>query len=84
MATRTRTYRGDRYWEREQPVEARTARTWLTYFPEAGKLQVSQLWTDRETGEPRRGKTVTIDSEDLALHPEARELLRRFVEEAEA
>lgn len=37
-------YRGDRYWEKETPEEARTGRVRLAYFPQAGKLQVSQVW----------------------------------------
>lgn len=72
-------YRGERYWEKETPQEAPTGRVWLTYFPMAGKLQVSQVWRG-EDGEPRRGKTVTLDMEDLALHEEARNLLARFLE----
>ncbi len=74
-----RRYRGDAYWEREVPQEARSGRVWLSWFPQAGKLQISQVWQDRESGEPRRGKTITLDVEDLALHPEVRSLLAAFL-----
>ncbi|TDA70640.1 MAG: hypothetical protein D9V47_00060 [Clostridia bacterium] len=76
-------YRGQPYWEREKPQEAQTDRIALSYYPQAGKLQISLLWPDRETGEKRRGRTVTLDQEDLALHPEARALLADFLEAAE-
>lgn len=72
-------YRGPAYWERERPQEAQTDRIALAYYPQAGKLQISLLWRDRETGEKRRGRTVTIDQEDLALHPEAGELLAKVI-----
>ena len=74
-------YRGERYWETEKPQEVRTDRIALAYYPKAGKLQVSLLFPDRETGEKRRGKTVTLDQEDLALHPDAGRLLSRVLEE---
>lgn len=74
-------YRGERYWEKEKPIEAQTDRVALAYYPKAGKLQISALWPDRGTGEKRRGKTVTLDQEDMALHPEALKLLVRALEE---
>lgn len=45
----------------------------LSYYPEAGRLQISRRW-DNEQG-PQRGKTVTLDSEDLQLNPEVLNLL---------
>lgn len=81
VARRVPSYRGERYWERERSEEAMTDRVALAYYPKAGKLQTSLLWSDRETGEKRRGKTVTLDAEDLQLHPEALELLARVLEE---
>jgi hypothetical protein len=74
-------YRGERYWEKEEPQEAMTDRIALAYFPQAGKLQISLLWPDRETGEKRRGKTVTLDYEDLQAHPDALDLLSRVAAE---
>lgn len=71
-----------RYWEQEQPETAQTAKVRLAYFPVAGKLQVSRLWRDPETGEVKLGKTATLDVADLQKHAEARELLRRFLEAA--
>lgn len=72
-------YRGEPYWEKEKPVEARTEHVALAYYPMAGKLQVSILYPDKETGEARRGKTVTLDMEDFELHPEAGELLAKVL-----
>lgn len=57
-------YRGTPYWEREKPQKAQTDRVALAYFPEAGKPQISVLWPDRETGEKRRGKTMTLDQKE--------------------
>lgn len=74
-------YRGEPYWEKEKPQEAMTDRIALAYYPKAGKLQVSLLWSDKETGEKHQGKTVTLDYEDLLFHPEARKLLARVLEE---
>jgi len=58
-----------------------TDRIALSYYPEAGKLQVSLLWRDREIGEKRRGRTVTLDQEDFLLHPEARVLLVKALQQ---
>lgn len=73
-------YRGERYWEQETPQDSRTGKVWLSYFPQAGKLQVSTIWHGEDG--PKRGKTVTLDVEGLALHNEARGLLSRFVMDA--
>lgn len=72
-------YRGTPYWEQEEPVTALTEHVGLTYYPKAGKLQVSILYPDKETGTAKRGKTVTLDMEDFELHPEAGELLARVL-----
>lgn len=76
-----RSYRGEAYWEQEQPEEARSGRVLLRWFAKAGKLQVTSLYKDRESGELRPGKVVTLDEEDLRLHPELLEMLARVVEE---
>jgi len=81
MANKRQFYRGERYWEREEPEEAVTDRIALAYYPKAGKLQVSLLWPDKQTGEKRRGKTVTLDCEDLQLHPEGLALLGKVVDQ---
>lgn len=75
---RMRQYTGDPYWEHETPQEVFVGRVALTYFPKAGKLQVSRLKLDRETGEPRRGwPVITLDAGGLQL--EAREILEQFL-----
>lgn len=72
----------DRYWEHETPEEVRTERVQLSFFRKAGKLQVSRLYRDPDTGELRRGKTATLDVADVARHPQAKALLAAFVEAA--
>ena len=74
-------YRGEPYWEKEEPVVAQTEHVALAYYPKVGKLQVSVLYPDKETGVKQRGKTLTLDMEDFQLHPEARELLAKVLEE---
>lgn len=73
MVKSKRFYRGDPYWTQERPHVAITEKLILSYYPQAGKLQISQRW-DNEHG-PQKGKTVTLDSEDLQLAPEALKLL---------
>ncbi len=80
MATKARAYRGDPYWQRETPKEADTGNVRVSFYPEAGKLQISQLFTDRDSGEAKRGRTVTLDSEDMTLHPAARALILEVLE----
>ncbi len=78
--TKTKGYRGPVYWETEQPQVADTKRIRLSYYSKAGKLQVSQLWPDKD-GSLQKGKTVTLDQEDLALNPGVLELLEKALEE---
>ena len=74
-------YYGQRYWETETPEQVDSSRLRLNYYPKAGKLQVSSLYIDRKTQEIRPGRTVTLDREDLILHPAAAELLIRALNE---
>ncbi len=67
-----------KYWEGETPREARSPKLWASYFPEAGKLQLARVWKD-EDGNAQRGKTTTLDREDLAAHPDVRTLLEAFL-----
>ncbi|MEW6572881.1 MAG: hypothetical protein AB1374_04540 [Bacillota bacterium] len=76
-------YRGERYWEKEKPQIASSPRVMLSYFELAGELQISKAYKDRETGELRRGQTVTLDCEDVQLNPEVRELLERVLRDWE-
>ena len=71
---------GDRYWEKEAPVEIRTRQLILRYYQQAGKLQVAHYFTDRD-GREVVTRTVTLDQEDLQLHPQARDLLVGVMEE---
>lgn len=73
--------KGKRYWERETPREADAGKVRLRYYPEAGRLQVVQLWTD-ENGELKPGKCVTLNVESLALAPQAKALLQQVLEDA--
>lgn len=77
---RVPTYQGVPYWEKEKARTVQTDLLLLSYYPIAGKLQISQAFKDRDTGELRRGKTVTLDQEDIALHSEALKLLAEVLE----
>ncbi|MGB9866938.1 MAG: hypothetical protein ACPLPR_03380 [Bacillota bacterium] len=81
MSQSKRWYAGDPYWEKEKPIEAWTRKVCLFYYPEAGKLQVGVALRDRETGERKRVKVVTLDKEDLTTHPEALQLLERVLQD---
>lgn len=78
-----KSYRSDPYWEKETPEVVQTDRLIISYFPKAGKLQISRAYKDKDTGELVRGKTVTLDQEDIALNPAAKELILRALEEWE-
>ena len=68
------------YWETENPVEVDTGKNVLRYFPEARKLHISKLgWTDKKTGEHKRGKTVALDLDAVASTPAAISLLETVV-----
>lgn len=71
------------YWEQETPTEARTAKVWATWFPQAGRLQLAVLWHD-EIGAPQRGRTVTLAVEDWTTHPETVALLEAFLAQVHA
>lgn len=59
------------YWENETPVKATTRRNEIEYYKAAGKLAISRpTWTD-DSGNTRRGKTVTLDLAALQEAPEA-------------
>ena len=62
------------YWENETPVKATTRRNEIEYYKAAGKLAISRpAWTD-DSGNTRRGKTVTLDLAALREAPEAIEI----------
>jgi tricorn protease-like protein len=67
-------YRGTAYWETETPQVVKTGKLLLSYFPQAGRLQISQVY--QKDGQDQRGRTVTLDLEDMALHSEAAELIK--------
>ncbi|MDP2857519.1 MAG: hypothetical protein Q8P50_06005 [Bacillota bacterium] len=81
LTTQTKRYRGDAYWQQEAPREADSGKIRVSFFAEAGKLQLSQLYADRASGELVRGKTVTLDQEDMQLHPEAAALVLKVLSE---
>ena len=59
------------YWENETPVTATTRRNEIEHYKAAGKLVISRpAWTD-DSGNTRRGKTVTLDLAALREAPEA-------------
>jgi len=71
-------YFREKYWEQEEPREAFTNRISVTYYKEAGKLQLSLLYVNGD-GEKKRGKTVTLDAEDMQLHPVAVDVIKSFL-----
>lgn len=77
-----RRYRGNPYWETEQPRTATTDKLLVSYYPKAGKFQVSTLWKDKESGEVKRGRTAVLDAGELAANPEALSLLEAFLNQA--
>ena len=72
----------NKYWERETPQTAQSEHNIIKYFKEAGRLQVAGLFVDRETNEPRQGKTATLSAEDCALNPVLLDLLQEFIDSA--
>lgn len=80
--TKPRQYRGPRYWEQEQPRTASTEKLLVSYYPNAGKFQVSTLWKDKESGEVKPGRTAVLDAGELATNPDALILLEAFLNQA--
>lgn len=67
-----------KFWLYETPEEVTTARNHFRYYKEAGRLTVSlPNYHDRETGEERPGKGVSINLNALAEEPET---LQRLIE----
>jgi hypothetical protein len=71
-----------KYWETEKPQMIQTPRNLVKYYKEAGRLQVSILYKDSQTGEPRQGKTATLDAEDCAINPEILDILQKFIDDS--
>ncbi len=72
--TKPRRYRGDKYWEREEPLKVTTDNVRLCYYPSANRLQISAGRKNRDTGKVRYGRTVVLDTASLTASPEARAL----------
>lgn len=81
MAATKKAYQGPAYWEKEKPQTEVSGRTAFMYYAKAGKLQVSSTWLDVQSGERRRGHTVTLDRQDLQASPDAAALLERVLAE---
>lgn len=62
------------------PVEVAVGRVWLTYWPDLGQLQIAK--SERTARGRVRARTVNLGRDDLAGHPEALDLIGRFLEEA--
>lgn len=68
------------FWESEKPISVDTGKNIIEYFPEAKSLSVSKPnWTDKKTGEVKRGKTVLLDLEAVSKNPDAVTLLTRVL-----
>ena len=79
---KTRRYRGVPYWEQEQPRTASTDKLLVSYYPNAGKFQVSTLWKNKKSGEVKPGRTAVLDAAELASNPDALSLLEAFLNQA--
>ena len=82
MVRKERINRGGKYWESELPIVAETDGLFLKYFREAGKFQIIQKWKDKDSGEIRRGKTLTLCQKDLSESDQGEQLLQRFLKDA--
>jgi len=82
LQPKTRRYRGTLYWEKEEPRTASTDKLLVSYYPKAGKFQVSTLWKDKESGEVKPGRTAVLDAGELATNPDALTLLEAFLNQA--
>lgn len=81
MGMNKKFYRGDPYWQNEQPEYANAGKIRVAYYPEAGKLHFSVLYRTFEDAEVKIGKTVVIDEEQFRLNPSFGALLKKVVEE---
>ncbi len=77
-----RRYRGAKYWEQEQPRTASTDKLLVSYYPNAGKFQVSTLWKNKKSGEVKPGRTAVLDAAELASNPDTLSLLEAFLNQA--
>jgi hypothetical protein len=77
-----RRYRGDRYWEQEDPHKVTTDKARLCYYPVAGKLQISWGYKHPHSGKVRYGRTVVLDRSAIASSPEAFSLFETFLQQA--
>lgn len=47
-----------------------------------GEISITiDIYQDRDTNELKQGKTISLDSEDMAIHSEALEMLQTFIED---
>ena len=74
-----KSYKTEPYWLLEKPEKVKTDKLCLSYFPNAGKLQIACYFT--KDGQGLQAKVVTIDQEDLALNSQARRLILKVLEE---
>lgn len=69
----------NKYWENENPIEVKTSKNILRYFKQAGKLQISNPDWEDDSGNVKRGKTVTLDifslKEELAAHSMLKDII---------
>ena len=73
-----------KFWATEQPRIYRTTDNVFRFYPESGVLSVSTLdFPDRVTGEPRIGKTVTVQIAALIESPETLEALLEILSAAQ-
>lgn len=68
------------FWESEKSISADTGKNIIEYFPGAKSLSISKPnWTDKKTGEVKRGKTVLLDLDAVSKNTDAVTLLTRVL-----
>ena len=70
-----------KYWEHEDPEDARAGPILLRWYRQAGKLQVHRTFLAQD-GTRKTAGVVTIDLKALGESPEALDLMRRAIEAA--
>jgi len=70
------------YYEDIPTTVIDTGRNILRYYKNYERLQISNPdWTDRQTGETKRGKTLSINLNAVRETPEALELLQQIIKD---
>lgn len=67
------------YYDNEDPVILETDKNKLSWYPEAGKLNVARPDWVNDEGQTKPGKTVVLDLNNLADTPGGIEFLENII-----